>query len=404
MQITAGEFRSGRKIINVPFSSCSWRQVLNDRDQLQFTIPLYASSDASEKYRSLVNDARRLDPMNTLTPYKTFCVVEDEGMSVGGILLSADPDADKETLTCTVGGMWSYWDARTIEKPAVFANPGLLLNPEGTPNEAYDTVFNPADGRTMGDIVTLLVQQALDCPAGDVPVILPGLKGGGSTQKTYRAIDLVYLGTALDNIVKLRLGVDVGFFPRRSADRLGFEWELVTGDPRFGDRGRPHRWDFTGRGRDLESLTGSNDGSRMATTAWYTGGRSSDKVLIAKATNPAFTDAGGPLIEIVDSSHGTVQDDDTLRQYADEYVAKNGMPVTTRGFKVHRDSITLGEIRVGEWCTIRTKNHPLFGTGRMLRRITSISGSTDSMFVTIETEQQYADSTQFINQEEDTSE
>lgn len=382
MKAWIGNLRDGRRLTPVPVTQCAWSVEVDKSDITSIEIPLRAKSDSSDEYQSLVNDARLLDPLNTITLGKTYLVVEDSGQTVGGPVMSMDYDADTGLLTVSGSGMWTYFDARTLLPPAAQNAP--IVKGDGTPDPSMDTIFTANNAISIRTIAKRIVQQAVSW-TNSVQCITYEDDIPGKSEKTYRAVNLITVGSALTNITRLLLGCDVGFFPRRQADDRGFEWMLRTGDPRLGIT-RPHEWDFTSRQRDISALSGSADGSRIATRAWFTGGKSSDKTYIETATNDALVTAGAPIWEVVDSSHGTVEDPATLLDMAKERVRTSFQAISGRSFKVARTAIDLHVVNVGDWCQFKTKDDPFFGSGWHKRRIQSMAASTqDPFFIQIDT-------------------
>jgi hypothetical protein len=372
-----GNLRDGRRLLAVPHTAASWQQTLNRTDSTSVTVPLYASSQASETYRRIVADARLLDLRNTATVGKTFLALEDDGKVVGGPLVSRDYDANDKTVTLSGAGMLTYFDARTILPPQAASTP--LSDAQGAPDTSLDTTLTNLTWRTINKRI---VQQALAWPTS-VQCITFEEDATGTNGVTYRAVDLDSIGTVLENNSRRLNGCDFGFFPQRTPDRRGFEWMLRTGNPRLNTH-VTHRFDNTASKRPLTDLENAEDGSTLATRAWVTGGKGDDKVLVGTAENTTLTDTGAPIWETVDTSHTSVTDPDTLESYAREIVRTGYQAVSGTPLKIHISALrNTGQLDIGNILTFKTINEWMFTDGWHTRRIQALAHNENSDFIEV---------------------
>ncbi len=174
MKIYLADLLTGRRIIPLPHTSAEWEMRLNDTDSLTVKVPIYASSgDARVQY--IANDARLLDLRNTAAIGKTVMVAEDDGLTVGGVLMRRDYDADSGILTLVASGMWTYFDHRTV-LPAKAMGKSLIKS-DGSPDPQYDTSYKNV---TWNTVARNLVEQAMSWPHSNVPVVLEAAETGKS--------------------------------------------------------------------------------------------------------------------------------------------------------------------------------------------------------------------------------
>lgn len=174
MKIYLADLLTGRRIIPLPHTSAEWEMKLNDTDSLTVKVPIYASSDDT-RIQYIANDARLLDLRNTAAIGKTVMVAEDDGLTVGGVLMRRDYDADSGILTLVASGMWTYFDHRTI-LPAK-AKGKSLVKSDGSPDTQYDTSYRNV---TWNTVARNLVEQAMSWPNSHVPVVLETAEVGKS--------------------------------------------------------------------------------------------------------------------------------------------------------------------------------------------------------------------------------
>ena len=378
MKVYLADLLTGRRIIPLPHVSAEWEMKLNDTDSLTVKVPVYASSDdTSLQYVS--NDARMLDLRNTAAIGKTVMVAEDDGLAVGGVLMRREYDADSGMVTLVASGMWTYFDHRTI-LPAK-AKGKSLIKSDGSPDPQYDTHYRNV---TWNTVARNLVEQAMSWPHSNVPVVLEAPETGKS-EANYQAVDLNYVGEVLTNITNYQNGCDIGFFPTRTADGLGYEWHMKTGHPLLG--GETHYFSASAMQPGIASLSATDDGDKLASLQWFTSGKSDDKTLVVSAYTDILENAGAPIWESVDSSHSTVKRQATLQAYANEAAAVYWQPVSSTEAKVHRGYLhsvnqTLANYTVGDYIRFTTKGDWYYVDGAHTRRITGIKASESSNWIT----------------------
>ncbi len=374
MKAFLADLLTGRMIVELPYLSCSWEQKLNDTDSTSVEVPLYAHNPRVR------NDARILDLRNVATIGKTALMVEDDGKCVGGPLMKRSYDADSRKLSFEGSGLWTYFDHRTILPPA--AKKKALIDRNGKPDTSLNTNYTKT---TWNTIARNIVEQADSWNSSRMPIVYED-KETGSSEVHYQAVDLNRVGEVLTNITNRQEGIDIGFFPRRTNDNLGWEWLLRTGRPLLG--GQEHRFSATAPKPVIGSLSGSDDGDKYSSWCWFTSGKSDDRTLVTSAHNDVMTDAGAPIWESVDSSHSSVKILDTLQNYANQAAAVYWKPVSSTEAKVHRGYLgslgrTVGDFNVGDYLLFGTHDDYYFNDGWHRRRIMGVSASASDEWVTL---------------------
>jgi hypothetical protein len=369
MRVRIGDLRSGRRILDLPFMTASWTDVLNDAEDIRAKVTL--------------NDRqiRQLDLYNASLPGKTFIVVEDEQLTVGGIVWSRNYDRDAGTLELIGKGIWSWLDHRVVLPP--MADTDRVTNEDGSANVAFDTGFSNAD---YSDIARGIVAQMMSWDGGSMPVVLPAILGGTHTEN-YTGAELNLAGDMMRNLTGLEDGPDIRFVPRRTADGLGYEWLLMVGAPRITST-TVTEWDMSVPKTPITGLTVQEDASSMAAQVWASGGRGSDSALIERVRDETTLGQGFPLFEKVKSLSNTVKDPATAIRHGMEEVRTSQAPTQVWDFKVRRDN-RLGIYGAGFPCRIKTHGDPFIPDGWHDRRIMAMSGSSDSDDITIKTAEVY---------------
>jgi hypothetical protein len=158
----------------------------------------------------------------------------------------------------------------------------------------------------------------------------------GTHQDTVDGTDFKILGEKLTDITNLDGGPDIMFTGRRTSDQLGFEWLMRTGtaeQPQIVSSSSP-RWAATAPQSPVSGLTIDEDASKMASISWQVGGRTNDTVLVSRAVDDSLTNAGYPLMEVVDSSHSSVSFQGTLDDWAAEQLLAGQSAQETWAFDV----------------------------------------------------------------------
>lgn len=373
MKAYLADLLTGRMLVELPYTKCSWSQTLNDTDCVSVTIPMYARNIRSRA------DVSVLDLRNIATIGMTAVIVEDDGITVGGPLMERSYDSDGQSLSLEASGLWTYFDHRTILPVA--AKTKALIDADGNPDSSLDTAYTKT---TWNTIVRNLVEQADAWNTSRMPIVYED-KTSGDNEMSYSAVDLTRVGEALTNITERQNGVDIGFFPRRTVDSLGWEWLLSTGHSLLG--GEEHRLSTTSPNMAIGGLKGTDSGDDYASWCWYTAGKSDDRTLVCSAHNDTMVNLGAPIWESVDSSHSSVKLLATLQNYANQAAAVYWKPISGTELKLHRGylektSHMIGDYNVGDYISFNTSNDPYYHDGWHRRRILGLSATSEDDWLT----------------------
>lgn len=371
---------TGRQILDLNVASGSWSTVLNTADTITLQIDMQDPAMISLGLR------------NAATPAKTVLAVsEDDTIMAAGPIWTRKYDRDAKTLELGAKGIWSYFDHRYIQQ-LLAATIDVTTFTLPDPDNEGGSIANPAlttelNGYDLGTIAMKLMELAQSWTGGNIPLVFPPDRAG-YRERNYLGADFTNLGEALRQLTAVDNGPDISFAPRFTSDRLGIEWVVSTGtedQPMLFSNSTPH-WDLTLPESSASNLEVDEDASDIASLAWQTGGRSDDEVLVARAYDPTLLGLGYPLYEVLDSSHSSVSEQDTLDAYAQEATVFGRGAVETWTFtaEAHQQPV-VGSYSVGDFVsltiaaydTTNGSGDPYLPPGTYSQRIVGISGDQD---------------------------
>lgn len=381
LSVIAGDFRTGDGKTEVPYLSCTWTQRRNMPDVVTAKVDL---ADP---------DVQALGLRNVLTPGKAYLAIREGDWFAGGGKVGK-PIYNRDDLEVTFGasGPLDHFKGRTILPVAAYsADPSTFLIPDPLeptrkiPNPAYGTYLS---GWERGSIIAQWLTQAVAAPGGNVPIVIPSLIAGAH-EKNVEAVDFLSIYDGAIAFTKMENGPDIAFPMEFRPDRLGVRWRF-----RHGTDAQPklqstsiHSWDVSAANSAVRRFRTEPAELDTGSVAWFTGGRTSDELLIARAVDSFLTDAGFPLQEIVDSSHSDVIEPTYLASLARESLRKSRLTPEVWTFEVKKDEAPkLGEYAVGDLCRLALRGDPWIPdsppTG-YLREIAGLEGDqTDWVTVT----------------------
>lgn len=355
-----GDLLTGRRIQTLKALSGPWSEEVNEAGELSCTVSL----------RNPV--MRRLGLQESAIPGKAFlAAVEGDTILQAGPIWYHDWDEDSSKLTLGAAGMWSYFDHRTLLPVLASRLPSDVTT---------DTDYR---AKSLQGVARGLVAQAQSWTSGNVPVILPA-EVAGTSDRTYRGADVAPVGDRLRELTAVLRGPEIRFSPRWTTDRLGIEWVMEIGTPTQPLIFSPQRPVFY-VGVEKSSVTRLKlnvNGSKIGSQAFALGGRADDLALVTVSTDSTLTAAGFPLLELVDSSHATVEQASTLQGYSDELVSRGRLPIQTMSF-THRVSTQpyLSSFRAGDFAVVRVVGSRYLPPAEHIFRILSRSGDVKSTTV-----------------------
>jgi len=371
-----GDLLTGRRIQTLPALSGSWSEGINDAGEVSCTVSL----------RNRV--VKRLGLSQSALTGKAFlAAVEGDTVLQAGPIWDHDYDGDGRRLTLRGAGLLSYFDHRTVLPVLVGRLPSdpttdtRYMPQDLSPDSSYPW---PTDTRrSLQGIMVGLFAQALSWPSGNVPLTLPSVIAGTS-ERPYRGSDVAPVGERVRELTQVINGPEVRLTAQWTTDHLGIQWVAEIGTPTQPLIFSPQRPVFY-IGVDKSSVTRlrvTTNGTKLASQAFASGGRSVDKALVSVSTDSTLTAAGYPLLEVVDSAHSTVEELGTLQEYSDEAVMRGRKPYQTWTF-THNVSTQpfLTSFRAGDFAEVRVTDDPYLEAGPHIMRILGRSGDVRSKTV-----------------------
>lgn len=363
-----GDLLTGRRIQTVQVLSGSWSEVLNGAGDISCTVTL----------RDPV--VRRLGLRESALAGKAFlAAVDGDTVLQAGPIWTHDWDAGSQHLTLNGLGMWSYWDHRAL-LPLLAGR----LPSDPTVTTRFTNVSTDPDDpwasdtrKSLQGIARAYVAQAQLWTGGNVPVVLP-TEIAGTAERTNKGADLAFVGERLKQLTQVLGGPDIMFTPRFTSGMDGIEWVMRIGTPTEPLLSSLQEVNFNIGLKDssVSNLKVGVDGTGLGSQAFAAGGRSADDVLTTVSTDPTLTDAGFPLLDLVDSSHSTVSEVPTLQGYSDELVLLGRKPVQTWSFDhTVAQRPFLGSFNAGDFARVRVKDDPYLGDDSFRLRVLSRSGN-----------------------------
>lgn len=350
--LIGGRFLTGeiilRKIVPV---SCSVELTLNAADAVKADVKLPLIDP-----RTGVG----IDLPNQLLPQRDFIGWVENGVVLAAGPVQGDPFAFPRSSTVNAAGMWEYFTRR------------LILPPATTLPSAVTSTWS---GMSLRSIAKRIVQQACAWAHAGLPIDyepdFPGIN-----QREYPGKDMMVVADALKNLTEVQNGPDITFRPKLTVDQRHVRWDLITGDPDLTQAGADHYWDLSAPGRFAQVTTLDRDGRDLATHAWGVGATPEGEdmpPLEAAASSTVLTDAGFPMLEMVEQRN-SVSRPETLQAYVDEDVVRYSGFTETFQVRVKRDQPPrLGTYWPGDWARIRIGDNPRIPAGTYRMRLIRIS-------------------------------
>lgn len=363
-----------------PTAAPSWTRQISDAGQLGAAIPLAPRLDDDTLTRLQQNQR------NTLL----WCY--GNGILQGGVIYDTVGDDSQEppTLQISTDTIWEF-----LTKKRYVRNLGKdLTDPAG------DVIFSatspdPANrllswGSVARRVVEITLGTTVD-PRYALPILLPDPTSGTATA-TYTAADTHSVGDVVTTAVEGSPAPEIEFAPvwaDSAHDR--FVWAMRTSDDgaRLGQLGYPHGFDYKQCCVDFnENTDGTNDAS-VAISKGQDSRQSDGTGALAWAIASDFSlpNAGWPVLEAVDLSHGTETSNTVLQGYATSIIQSSN--VRTATMTIRNDgrnpdgevsSPSIDEIDIGDTCVLgidALTPHPTLPPGQYALRITAMTNGED---------------------------
>ena len=393
--LIVGELRTGRRLLAVPVSACSWSLAAGSAGSIEATIPLRATDfrrmvqqssgglwpgggayPSPETFPSgavtrwVPGDRTRGDIKGATEPTRTFAavLVGDRVIEAGPIWARSWDDA-AGALTIRAAGLQSVFDHRLVLRNDIEWNAPF----------AIARASLSWSGLSLGTIQKRLVQTALAHTGGDLPVVLQADEAGPHT-RTYPGAEMATVAQRLDELSQVINGPEFAFEPRLTADRLGVEWVMRTGtlaDPLLHQAGLDWVASATASRGSIAGLTVTEDASSVATRAFAKGSGTDEASVISRpAARSDLLAAGFPLLESA-RSYSSVTEQATVDSHAAADLDANDRPWMTWSLSLAADA-RLGQYRPGDWWQVRVGDHVYLDAGSYRARLASIKGAFGS--------------------------
>jgi hypothetical protein len=350
--LVGGRFLSGEITLRklVP-GSCGVELTLNAPETIRAQLPLPYVDPATDV---------ALDLPNQLLPQRDFIGWVENDVLLAAGQIQGDPFSFPSSSTLNAAGAWDYFRKRTVMP---------VLTTAQLPSDVTSKWTNTS----LRTIAKRVVQQACSWPSAGIPIDYePDFPG--TNEREYPGVDLMWVAEALTNLTEVDGGPDIALRPKLDGNRH-VRWDLLTGDPDLTQGGADHYWDVSAPGPYASISDLDRDGRDLATHAWGVGATNDETQLRleAKASSPALTDAGFPMMETVENRNSVLRAE-TLQAYVNEAVVRYSAFTETFTLKVKRDEDPkLGTYWPGDWAKIKVADTARVPAGTYRVRIIRIS-------------------------------
>lgn len=352
----------------------SWSAALNEAETIKYTAEVEDPDEYERDWRNLA------------TSWKHSIIIEEGGRLMGGPIIphTYEPGGP---LEFTSRGM-RHMMARRRVLPRRAYEQGTIVLPDGRPDPACDTVL---EGLDLGSIGRALIEQAMLCPGGALPISLHAPRAGTRT-KTYRGSEMKKIDEALAQLSDVIGGPDFDFRPYWEVETRKVAWRFVSGTeerPRLASSSE-HVWEVSADWSPMSDIGVETDPTAMGSASWALAGRGDDSVLCGYSWDVSLIDAGFPLMDIVDTSHGNVTEQDTLDGYAAAGTMRGReIPEFWDFSALATESPRLAEYWTGDFCRLNVDHGAYIPAQSVRRRILALSGAAGSDWVKITTGRDY---------------
>lgn len=349
-----GELRSGRITDTLDVTACSWAQENNAPGAVTVTVPEHV--------------VRELNLRDAAAAARCYLAVDLDGrLQEAGPIWSREWDDNAGQLRLGASGLWSLFDHRFVLSVLRATRP---LQEQG---------FTVTDV-TLGGLAKTLVQAAIRWTGGDLPIIFGAGTVAGDRQEAFPGWKLLKVGDQLREITQREVAApDIRFRPRYTADRLGVEWVMETGDedsPLLTQAGDDWVFDANAPRGPVVSISTDEDATVMGMRAFVTGEGSEADTRMASAYDPALIDAGWPRME-VEEARSSVTDQSTLDGHAANLLHRQARPIETWTVEVRAEAAV--EVLAGHYARVvpHRKSAWLGRSGEAYMRIKTKAGGLE---------------------------
>lgn len=363
-RVFVAETVTGRIIEDVPFvGNPQWTYGLNSAGSLQVSVPIGAIDKADLRglldYWRLSWGIARGGHIFQCGPVVTHAFTDNEG---------------PPTIQIGAAGIWSLFSTKRV-----LANPAWV----GT-NLAEAAADVELSDLSLHTIAKRLVQNDMT-RNGNLPVVLPA-DILGTSERSYPGYDLAYVGERLSQLTQVIDGPETEFRPEYTdLDRTHVQWRMRIGNPRLGNLGLPHAFDYM-KG-SLSNVDEDGDGSMQQFRTWARGNGMERGLLLGHYADLSLVANDWPMLENIDGDHSSATETATLNGWARADVETYKRPIVKWSARVRLDgtdgrgeasgSPTVDELAVGDNGMFNIKNHRWIVDGEYGRRILTIASGGD---------------------------
>jgi len=255
--------------------------------------------------------------------------------------------------------------------------PGQRANPSSA---AANTTLGPT---SKPNLARLLLLQSIAEDGAELPLDIPAVGTSGTHVRNYLGSDLASYTERLRDLGDDLDGPDVRVTPMLSVDQQWVTLRVDIGEPYVGRAGEL-TFQYPGNCVDVVP---DYDYSQMGAWHYVPGDGADQDKPVGVAVRTTLVDAGVPLMDRVDTSHGSTRDIAILDSYAEANadVLESGLESLTLTVSADADP-ALGTYAPGDDLQLRTSRHWWLDNATHHRRIVAVSGNHTNT-VTIKTAQ-----------------
>lgn len=267
---------------------------------------------------------------------------------------------------------------------ALFSSKRVIANPSWTGVSLAEPAADVAlTNLSLHTIAKRLVQNDL-ARNGNLPIVLPS-DITGTQERNYPGYDMAHVGERLAQLTQVIDGPEVEFRPEYTdSTRTYMQWTMRTGNPRLGNLGLPHAWDY---GRALTHVDEDGDGSKQQFRTFVRGNGMERALLIGHFEDTSLVGLGWPMLESIDGNHSSATEITTLSGWAQADVQTYRRGTNTWSARVRIDGTdgrgrrtgapALDIVSVGDNATLNMRDHRWIPDGLYGQRILAVSSGGD---------------------------
>lgn len=361
--LLAAEATTGRVVGRLPLAALTWRLPLGlSGGSFQPTVQLDGppgtdDRSVTRRVRTICADGPR---------FMLISVYGTRAVSYGFVSAPIPSPTSVQIGTLDLGGLLAR---RRVIKTGELANPS---------SAAANTTLGPT---SKPNLARLLLLQAIAEDGAELPLDIPAVSTSGSHVRTYLGSDLASYTERLRDLGDDADGPDVRVTPVLSVDQQWITLRVDIGEPYVGRSGELN-FQYPGNCVDVVP---DYDFSPMAAWHYVPGNGTDQDKPVGVAVRTTLVDAGVPLMDRVDTSHGSTRDVALLNGYAEANadVYESGLESLTLTVSADAEP-ALGTYAPGDDLQLRTSRHWWLDNTVHHRRIVDMSGDHTNT-VTIKT-------------------